>query len=169
MSWGQFLWGKSVLRQETIWYIYRPTLVKSLAVSFSQKCANHFRHIFPPDKGEKIFGQERVTGKSPLKAAEVLYVRVHRSKISFSISIPISLFARWRLGTEDMVRVFSESENRASMAKGHEPCKQYKFGASCFMSVTYSHHDRARRPQVQPGWTTEFFPRQKSLFLMYLL
>ena len=125
---------------------------------------------FPPDKGEKIFWQERVTGKAPWRQQKSYRSGcTHTEFNSLFISIPISLFARWRLGTEEVIRVFSESENRASTAKGHEPCKQYKLGASCFTSVTCNHCDRARRPQVQPGWTTEFFPRQKSLFLVYLL
>lgn len=166
MSWSQSLWGKSV----TIWYLYRPTLVKSLAFYFSQKNTNRFRHTFPPDKGEKIFWQERVTGKAPWRQQKSYRSGcTHPEFNSLFISIPIYLFARWRLGTEEVTRVFSESENRASTAKGHELCKQYKLGASCFTSVTCNHCDRARRPQVQPGWTTEFFPRQRSLFLVYLL
>lgn len=104
----KFMWGESVLRLVMIWYLHRLSV-------FPQK--KHWTlQSFPPNKAKKILWQDRATAKAPWSQQESNRSGCTQPEFH-SLSVPI-VFDRWRLTTEEMGRILSESENRVSTAKG---------------------------------------------------
>lgn len=117
---------------------------------------NHWtlRTNFPIwQRRENILAREGDTAKAPWSQQKQSYRSgcVHLEVHSL-IRFPLSLFARRRLNTEEQC---SLNRKESAREKGRSLANNTNWE-----SLNCNCQNRGNRPQVQPAWATEFFPRQ---------